>query len=547
MAEILIKRRKLLLINLLSPGDIVMLTAAVRDLHRAHPGVFLTDVYTSVGEIWENNPYITKLPYRVERLGDQKEPENENERLVPSRNLKFIVEDPEIEVFDCGYDGEFPSSINRSNQNSYHFIHGYAQDLERKLGVSIPVTEFKGDIHISDQEKAWMSQVQELGIHENFWLVFAGGKYDFTAKWWNPASYQEVINRFRGKITFVQCGDPQHFHPALDGVVNLIGKTSARQLIRLVYHSSGVLCPVTFAMHLAAAVPTRSLDIFGRPVPPMRPCVVLGGGREAYHWEAYPHHQYIHTVGALPCCSTGGCWKSRCQKMNDNDHKDENTCLNPVQVSESLQIGKCQTMITPEMVSERISMYYEGGLLSYDDTSPSAVRADSPKREAARIAQYLVERFRPALMLDIGCQRPDLLTSVLTSGVDVYGLREDTKLIFLDEEFPHARVSLFDLGVDYWKSPTKFDLIWTASAMEHMDRSADHLLDTVTCNLKKGGFLVVAPPPEKERASTGWTELWKERLERSGFELLAEETERIRRLTHRVGQAGAELVFRRTI
>jgi SAM-dependent methyltransferase len=191
-------------------------------------------------------------------------------------------------------------------------------------------------------------------------------------------------------------------------------------------------------------------------------------------------------------------------------------------------------------------MYYKGGQLFYDDVSPSAVRADSPKRQAARVAQYLVERFRPTLMLDIGCHRPEMLASVLTSGVDVYGLREDTKFIFLDDEFPHARVSLFDLGVDYWKSPTKFDLIWTTSAMDHVDRSAEHLLDTVTCNLKRGGFLVLAPPPDKERASSTWSELWRERLERTGFELLNEETEKIRRLTHRVGQAGTELVFRRS-
>ena len=39
--------RKLILRNFQSPGDIVMLTAAVRDIHRAHPGEFLTDVRTS--------------------------------------------------------------------------------------------------------------------------------------------------------------------------------------------------------------------------------------------------------------------------------------------------------------------------------------------------------------------------------------------------------------------------------------------------------------------------------------------------------------------
>ena len=104
MVEILTKKRKLILVNLLSPGDIMMMTAAVRDLHRAHPHQFITDVYTSVGEIWENNPYITKLPYKVERLGDQKEPANRYERIVPTRDIKFTVEDPDIEVFDVGYD-----------------------------------------------------------------------------------------------------------------------------------------------------------------------------------------------------------------------------------------------------------------------------------------------------------------------------------------------------------------------------------------------------------------------------------------------------------
>src|SRR5262245_40217112 len=53
--------RKLLLRNGLSPGDIVMLTAAVRDLHRTYPGQFLTDVRTTCRELWEHNPYLTPL------------------------------------------------------------------------------------------------------------------------------------------------------------------------------------------------------------------------------------------------------------------------------------------------------------------------------------------------------------------------------------------------------------------------------------------------------------------------------------------------------
>ena len=164
----------LILRSHLSPGDVVALTAAVRNLHRAQPGRFVTDVRTSARELWEHNPHITPLDEA----------------------------DPSVRTIDCHY-----PLINRSNAAPYHFLHGYAQHLEEQLGVRIPLTEFRGDIHLSAEERGWMSRVEELGFRGRFWVVTAGGKYDFTAKWWNPAGYQAVVDHFRGKIQFVQCGE----------------------------------------------------------------------------------------------------------------------------------------------------------------------------------------------------------------------------------------------------------------------------------------------------------------------------------------------------
>ena len=42
-----------------SPGDSLMVTAAVRDLHLAAPGRFRTDVRTSALDIWKYNPNVT--------------------------------------------------------------------------------------------------------------------------------------------------------------------------------------------------------------------------------------------------------------------------------------------------------------------------------------------------------------------------------------------------------------------------------------------------------------------------------------------------------
>lgn len=343
--------QRLILKCSLSPGDIVMLTAAVRDLHRSHPGRFVTDVRTTAEELWENNPWLTPLDDA----------------------------DPDVRQIDMHY-----PLIQQSNEAPYHFIHGYIQYLESQLEVRIVPSEFRGDIHVSDEERGWMSQVEETGETGRFWILMAGGKFDFTAKWWNPAFYQRIVDHFRGKITFVQCGESHHFHPPLRGVLNFIGKTDIRQFVRLMYHADGVVCPVTFAMHLAAAVPAKH----GRPA--NRACVVIAGGREPAQWEAYPHHQFISTNGALDCCDNGGCWKSRCQTVGDGSDQDDNLCVYPVPVSNELRIPRCMAMITPDDVIRRIEMYYEGGALQYN--SPPAI----PQKSRGRRPQLNVHRARVA-------------------------------------------------------------------------------------------------------------------------------------------------------
>ena len=249
----------------LAVGDVVLLTAALRDLHFRYPGRFQTGLRTAFHEVYEHNPFVT-----THSNGSAK-------------------------TIECSY-----PLIERSNTAPYHVIHGFHKFLGEQLGVHIEPTEFKGDVHLTGDEKSWDSQVGELmGEEIPFWILVAGGKYDVTIKWWETRRYQEVVDHLRGKIQFVQIGAREHHHPKLDGVIDLRGQTNLRQLIRLMYHAQGVLCPVTLAMHLAAAVEVKG----GRPK--NRPCVVIAGGREPAQWEAYPHHQYIHTNGALLCCDNG--------------------------------------------------------------------------------------------------------------------------------------------------------------------------------------------------------------------------------------------------
>ncbi|MBI2927665.1 MAG: ADP-heptose--LPS heptosyltransferase [Verrucomicrobia bacterium] len=310
--------------NFQSPGDIVMLTAAVRDLLRCYPHRFVTDVRTSYPELWENNPYLTPLQASA----------------------------PDVRVLQCHY-----PLIHQSNDAACHFLHGFIEYLNEQLGLRIKPTAFKGDIHLSAREKALPSKVARLiGCEVPYWIIVAGGKYDFTIKWWHFRRWQAVVDHFRGKILFVQVGEQGHYHPPLDGVLDLRGKTTLRELVHLIYHAQGVLCPVTLHMHLAAAIETKP----GAPL--SRSCVVIAGGRESPHWEAYPHHQFIHSVGALRCCAAGGCWRSRTVPLGDGDEKDQpdRLCVDVVR-----GLPRCMDMITPEDVIRRFAGYFEGGVAAF--------------------------------------------------------------------------------------------------------------------------------------------------------------------------------------
>ncbi len=335
--------RRLVLRSRLCPGDVVMLTAAVRDLHRCHPGRFLTDVRTPHPELWAHNPYITPLSPRA----------------------------PGVELIDCHY-----PLIGECNRNPIHFVHGYIQFLGSRLGAPYRPTAPHGDVRLSATEKAEPSVVSSLAGRElPYWIVVAGGKRDYTIKWWDHARYQEVVDHFRDRVLFVQVGELQDCHPRLNGVLDLRGRTTIRQLVHLVFHASGVLCPVTFLMHLAAAVEIRS------DFPAQRPCVVVAGGREPPSWEAYPTHQYIHRVGALPCCEQGGCWRARTLPLGDGDLKDDPSqlCLNVVNL-----MPRCMDMISTADVVRAIESYREGGQFRYLTVAEAATAARLSSKRSER-------------------------------------------------------------------------------------------------------------------------------------------------------------------
>ncbi len=201
--------RTLLLKAALSPGDICTMTAAVESLHATYPGEYVTCVETSCDAIFQNNPHIT---------------------VSPQSGAKVI---------ELHYD----RLLQRCNSTPSSFLAGYCDDLAARLGIQLELTTNRPHLYLSGEEKSWMNQVEEHFTKRptKFWLINAGTKPDFTLKQWPVEYYQEVVDHFRGTIQFVQIGAAEHEHPPLENVINLVGQTDTRQLIRLAYHAQGGL------------------------------------------------------------------------------------------------------------------------------------------------------------------------------------------------------------------------------------------------------------------------------------------------------------------
>lgn len=270
----------------LCPGDTVATTAVVRDLHLAYPGRFRTDFRGTAEELYDNLPYMTDL--------DDDDP-----------NVRHIN-------MEC-------NAIHQCTQTGKHIIDGFVYGLEKVLNIIIPLTRFSGDVRLTEEEK---KVPLPFDWDRDFWILMAGGKTDNTTKWWDPDRYQELVDTFQGCIQFVQCAElsPGHWHEPLKGVIDLRGKTSIRDFVRLMYHAAGVVCPITFAMHLAAAVPTCP----GRSK--SRPCVVIAGGKESRRWFEYPEHRVLTTNGALPCCDWGGVGRATVIELDPTIHEAISAC-----------------------------------------------------------------------------------------------------------------------------------------------------------------------------------------------------------------------------
>lgn len=282
-----------------APGDLLMLTCAIRDLHKMYPTRFRTDVFCCYPEVFFNNPYITYF--------------NKTDGRVPIINL------------------EYAKARDKLAPLGYHFssvFHYLFNELFPNL--KLMKTSMRPDIYLTRNE---MSEIilERLEIEKPYWIINSGVKQDIPVKGYPPNQWQKVIDVLINEgITLYQVGSHNDIHPTHKNIKSLVGRTeNLRDYFSLVYHSSGCINHVTMQMHVAAAF--------------NKPCVIVAGGREDCRWEGYPDHRYLNSIGLLDCCRERGCWIS---KIED--------CKHPYK---DMPYATCLVMIKPDRIIDEVLNY----------------------------------------------------------------------------------------------------------------------------------------------------------------------------------------------
>jgi hypothetical protein len=123
-------------------------------------------------------------------------------------------------------------------------------------------------------------------------VIHSAGLASMRNKQWSPARYQVVADELKDEIQWVQLGLMND--PPIAGALDLRGKTTLRESAAILASSMVLLGEAGFLMHLARAVDTRA--------------VIVYGGREDPAVSGYCANENI--VGKTACSP---CWqRTRC-------------------------------------------------------------------------------------------------------------------------------------------------------------------------------------------------------------------------------------------
>jgi len=288
-------------------GDTVAISPLVRDLHRFRPDIRISVEGTLASEIFKHDPRVSTW----------------------SGNGREVVIDYK------------PTHDRARFDKSARYLLAGLEDFNLQTGLSVPAGDPRPELVLLDEERPEPSAYPYI-------VLASGVKLDMPLKRYPHNRWAELVRlgsalgwKFR-QVGQIHDGRLPHIQEAIPGADNLLGKTSIRQLFRVISGAAAVVCHVSLPMLIASAFRV--------------PCIVLGGGRENPWLFADMGVDYLHTIGELGCCQLHGCHACFAKPAHDGAYPPGSLCADPVECENGSAVGRCMTLIEPSEIVDRLSV-----------------------------------------------------------------------------------------------------------------------------------------------------------------------------------------------
>ena len=271
-------------------GDLVMATPIITDLRKAFPKAHITALCRSPhSDLLKEDPDIDEL-FSFQKMNDFSHRSKKKDLVQKIRQGKYDLGILLTNSFSSawwfwqgkvsrivGYKGQLRSllltdRVPLPKELSYqHLVISYKMLLQP---LGIPVSESTPRLYLLDKElEEAKTLLARLGVKQNSVLVGInpGAAYG-TAKCWLPERFREVTEKLLKdpRITLLYFGD-QNTEPLIkqicanlpERVINLAGLTSMRELASLIKLCDVLLTNDSGPMHMAAALGTPLVALFG--------------------------------------------------------------------------------------------------------------------------------------------------------------------------------------------------------------------------------------------------------------------------------------------
>jgi hypothetical protein len=255
-----------------SLGDNLLLTVMAKALfERGYKNIWIK---CDQPALFDLNPYVKLIiPYKA---------------VLSGTLLKIF----KVKTASPRYTAYHPET-DRDDIPEKHILLKMADELGIKGAVDL-----KPVFRLSEKEKA-MGRI--AGDQVVIITSGAAALFPMKNKEWIDSRYQQVIDSFRGKYTFIQLGSPGD--TPLERVIDMRGKTSIRISAAILSQSVLMISHVGFMMHLARAVDCRS--------------VILYGGREKPDQSGYAGFENLYSaIACAPCWLHNCCvYEKKCMQL----------------------------------------------------------------------------------------------------------------------------------------------------------------------------------------------------------------------------------------